>query len=37
MPRIEHRPGEQPRFEIRITDISNRPDEVDQLTKEREL
>lgn len=34
---IEHRPGELAHFRVEITDISNpfRPDEVDQLAKER--
>ena len=37
MPRIEHRPGSVPHFEVILTDISHRPDAVDQLTKEYEL
>ncbi|WP_405375930.1 MULTISPECIES: hypothetical protein [unclassified Microbacterium] len=34
-PRIEYRPDETPHFEVTVTDISHRPDEVDQLTAER--
>lgn len=37
MPRIEHRPGETPHFEVHITDITNRPDTIGQLVKERNL
>lgn len=37
MPRIEHRPGETPHFEVHITDVSNRPDTIGQLVKERNL
>lgn len=35
MPRIEHRPGCTPHFEVVITDPTHRPDTVDQLTTER--
>ncbi|WP_420112737.1 hypothetical protein [Pseudactinotalea sp.] len=37
MPRIEYRPGETPRFEVTITDLTHRPEPINQLTKEREL
>lgn len=35
MPRIEHRPGCTPHFEVVITDLTHRPDAVNQLTTER--
>jgi len=35
MPRIEHRPGCTPHFEVIITDLSHRTDAIDQLAKER--
>lgn len=31
--RIEHRPGDAAHFEITITDITHRPDAVDQITE----
>ncbi len=33
--RIEHRPDESPHFEVRVSDISHRPDPIDQITAER--
>lgn len=35
MPRIEHRPGVTPHFEVIITDTSHRPDAVEQIINER--
>lgn len=35
MPRIEHRPGVQPHFEVIITDISHRPDAIDDIAESR--
>ncbi len=35
MPRIEYRLDESPHFEVLITDISHRPDLIDQITAER--
>ncbi len=32
-PVIEHRAGATPHFEVRITDISNRPDTIDAITR----
>lgn len=37
MPRIEYEPGCTPHFRVVVTDISNRPESVDQLLEEREL
>jgi len=37
MPRIERRPGATPHFEVHITDITHRPDTVDDITREREI
>ncbi|MCE0510865.1 hypothetical protein LVJ59_17595 [Microbacterium sp. KKR3/1] len=34
-PRIEKRDGETAHFELIVTDITHRPEQVDQLTKER--
>jgi len=35
-PRIEYRPGEEPRFEVHVTDITHRPDGVDQAARRTE-
>lgn len=35
MPRIEYRQGSTPHFEVHVTDISNRPDSIGQITTER--
>lgn len=35
MPRIEHRPGATPHFEIIITDITHRPDAIDNIAESR--
>lgn len=32
-PRIEHRPDVTPHFEVHVTDISNRPDTIDAITR----
>lgn len=35
MPRIEYDPSATPHFRVVVTDISHRPDAVDQITNER--
>lgn len=37
MPRIEYRKDEQPHFEVVVTDISHRPNAVDDIAREREI
>lgn len=35
MPRIEYRPNATPHFEVIVTDITHRPDQVDSIANER--
>lgn len=35
MPRIEHRPGCTPHFEVIVTDITHRPDAINEIAESR--